>query len=279
MRIGIHVSISGGLPNAVQRADARGCETIQIFARTPRAWKAKPWDPGQVEAFKIGIKASGVSPVIIHTCCLLNLATPKADLKEKSIDALADDLERAHMGEIKFVVTHPGSSQGVEGGIQRIRECCTEAMDRVGGRAQILIENVAGGGDKVGGTFDELASMVEGTSMGICLDTCHAFAAGIPIHQCPDEVLDEFEEKIGLRKLKALHLNDSYGEFGRRIDHHPHIGEGFIGIKGFRAILGEPRIRAVPGILETPQRATDDPTDDLRNIGTVRRILGEIEGR
>ncbi len=278
MRIGIHVSISGGLSRAITRAEARGCETIQIFARTPRAWKAKPWDPAEVEAFRSGRTASGISPVVIHTCYLINLATDKEDLREKSISALADDLARAEMGGIEYVVTHPGSSHGVDGGTERVRQCCLEAMDRVDGKAQILIENVAGGGDKVGGDFAELAEMVDGTGMGICLDTCHAFAAGMPLHKDPSGVLDELDEAMGLERLRALHLNDSFGEFGKRIDHHQHIGEGFIGMEGFRTILGEPRIRAVAGILETPQRATDDPTEDLRNIGKIREILAGIEG-
>ena len=274
MRVGIHVSISGGLSKAVDRAKARGCETIQIFARTPRAWKAKPWDPEDVEAFKAGRTKEDIRPVVIHTCYLLNLATPKPDLRSKSLDALADDLERAEMGGIEYVVTHPGSGAD-SGAIERVRELCLEALDGIKG-AQLLIENVAGGGDKVGGSFEELAEMVDGTEMGVCLDTCHAVAAGYPIHESPGEVLDKFEETVGLDRLKVLHLNDSVGALGSHVDRHEHIGRGEIGIEGFRRILSDPRIRRLPGILETPQRATDDPSDDIRNISTIRQILGSV---
>jgi deoxyribonuclease-4 len=147
-------------------------------------------------------------------------------------------------------------------------------MDRSGSTAQILVENVAGGRERIGSSFEDLRRMLEGLDMGVCLDTCHAFAAGHPLHLDPGAVLDEFDEKVGIERLKALHLNDSFGEFESHLDHHQHIGQGHIGLEGFRRILGEPRIQAVPGILETPQRATDDPADDVRNIGTVRDILG-----
>ena len=276
MRIGIHVSIAGGLARSIERANERGCETIQIFARTPRAWKAKAWDPVDVEAFKEGRNKSKIAPVLIHTCYLLNLATTKPDLREKSMDALVDDLQRAKMGGVEYVVTHPGSGHGVEGGTQRVRECCLEALDLADTTAQLLIENVAGGGKKVGGTFEELSEMVDGTDLGVCLDTCHAFAAGIPIHLDPGGVLDDFDDIVGIDKLRALHLNDSHGEFGRHVDHHKGIGDGFIGLDGFRNILGEERIRALPGVLETPQRATDDPTDDINNISILRKILAEL---
>jgi deoxyribonuclease-4 len=129
----------------------------------------------------------------------------------------------------------------------------------------------------VGGTFEEIAEMVDGTKLGVLLDTCHAFAAGIPIHLDPSAVLDHFDDTVGIDKLKALHLNDSFGEFGKRVDHHQHIGGGYIGLEGFRKILGEKRIRALPGVLETPQRATDDASDDLNNLATLRKILGEFE--
>ena len=277
MRIGIHVSISGGLAKAIERANIRGCETIQIFARTPRAWKAKPWDPGDVESFREGRRNSDIRPVVIHTCYLINLATPKPDLKEKSIGALAEDLRRADMGGMEYVVTHPGSSSGIEGGIGRVRECCVEAMDRTKTKAQLLIENVAGGGNTLGGSFKELQEMVEGRGTGILLDTCHAFAAGYPIHLEMGKVMDEFDDIIGIEKLKALHLNDSFGELGSHVDRHQHIGEGHIGLDGFRNILADPRVQALPGILETPQRSTNDPADDLKNISTIREILKGCE--
>lgn len=273
MRIGIHVSISGALVRAIERANFRQCDAIQIFARTPRAWKAKPWDLADVESFKRERRKSGIKPVVVHTCYLLNLATPDLELRAKSIEALADDLRRADLGGIEYVVTHPGSGSGVAGGPGRVKEACSEAMDQSKSKARILMENVSGGGDKVGGSFEELAQMTDGTRFGVCLDTCHAFAAGYPIHLEPGRVLDEFDEKVGLSKLKALHLNDSFGEFGSHVDHHQHIGKGFIGLDGFARVLAEPRIRAVPGILETPQRATDDPTDDIANLTTVRKIL------
>ena len=187
---------------------------------------------------------------------------------------MADDLKRAEMGGIEYVVTHPGSGADSEA-IHRVRELCLEALDGTKG-VQLLIENVAGGGDKVGGSFEELAEMVDGTEMGVCLDTCHALAAGYPIHESPGEVLDNFEETVGLDRLKVLHLNDSVGALGSHVDRHDHIGRGEIGMEGFRRILSDPRIRRLPGILETPQRATDDPSDDIRNISTIRQILGSV---
>lgn len=277
MRIGIHVSISGALAKAIERANVRQCDTIQIFARTPRAWKAKPWDPLDVASFRRERRKSGIRPVVIHTCYLLNLATPEPELRGKSIEALADDLRRADLGGIEYVVTHPGSSSAAAGGPERVKEACMEAVDQSKAKARILIENVSGGGGKVGGSFEELARMIDGTRFGICLDTCHAFAAGYPVHLNPGKVLDEFDEEVGMSKLKVLHLNDSFGEFGSHIDHHQQIGKGFIGLEGFGRILADPRVQAVPGILETPQRATDDPADDIANIAAVRKILDSLK--
>jgi len=277
VRVGIHVSISGALVKAIERANIRQCETIQIFARTPRAWKAKPWDAADVKSFKRERRKSGIKPVVIHTCYLLNLATPDSELRGKSVEALVDDLRRADLGGIEYVVTHPGSSPGAAGGPERVKEACAEALGQSEAKARILIENVAGGGGKVGGSFEELAQMTDGTRIGVCLDTCHAFAAGYPVHLEPGRVLDEFEEKVGISKLKALHLNDSFGEFGSHVDHHQHIGKGFIGLDGFGRILAERRVSAVPGILETPQRATDDPADDIANLTAVRKILQSFE--
>ncbi len=276
MKIGVHVSISGGIAKSIDRALERKCDTIQIFARTPRAWKGKDWDLDDVELFMKKRREASIKPVVIHTCYLINLATPREDLRRKSMECLIDDLRRADMADIEYVVTHPGSSSGMEGRTKRVRKCCVEALQKSDTDAQLLIENVSGSGNKVGSSLDELAEIVDGTDLGILIDTCHAFTAGIPIHEQPGAVLDEMEEKVGLERLMALHLNDSKGKFGSNIDHHEHIGEGEIGEEGFRRILSDKRIRSIPGILETPQRTKDDPSNDLINLARVRRILEEV---
>jgi len=277
MRTGVHVSISGGLAKGIDRAVERACETIQIFARTPRRWKGKEWDPEDVDLFVEKRDEAGIYPVVIHTCYLINLASPKEDLRRKSIACLVDDLRRADMASIEYVVIHPGSSSGKKGGAERVREACLRALDEVEGSAQLLVENVAGGGNKVGADFEELRTIVEGTGMGVLLDTCHMLGAGYPIHEQPAEVMDEFQEAVGIERLKAFHLNDSKGEPGSHVDRHEHIGQGTIGMEGFRRIFSDPRIRSVPGILETPQRATDDPSYDKANLSAIRGILAEYD--
>ncbi len=274
MKIGFHVSISESIDLAVDRALSLGCDTFQIFTRNPRGWKPKPLGSGEVEAFREKRSRAGLEPVYAHTPYLVNLASPRREVYERSVEALKVDLERCRALEIPYLVTHLGShlGSGLQLGLGRAIEAIDRALEWVGDGAVILLENGAGSAHQVGSSLEELKKILDGvrrpSQLGVCLDTCHTFAAGYELREPEglEGTLESIEELIGFERLRLVHLNDSKGGLGSGVDRHEHIGLGEIGEEGFRLILRS-RLAESPMILETPK---DERMSDAENLKRVR---------
>jgi len=278
MRLGFHVSISGGFALAVQRAYEIGCTTMQIFSRNPRGWTVKPLDDGDIAEFKRLREQWDIGPVFVHTNYLINLASPKADLYERSIEQFVVDLERTERLGAEYLVTHLGSASGTDAGwmIERVADALNMAMQLHKPQAMILLENTAGEKGDVGYTLaqvqDVISRLTDAANIGVCYDTCHGFAAGYDIRtkEGVDALAREIDATVGLGRLKGIHLNDCLKDLGSHVDRHWHIGEGKIGDNGFRTFLRHKAFRAVPLIMETPKESEED---DPRNLRKVRSLL------
>lgn len=267
-RYGFHLSIAGkkGVAGAVEEAQALGLSAFQIFAKSPRSWKTRALSPSEVETFRALREMAGELPGVIHASYLVNLGA-EGELWEKSVMSLADDLEKARLLGLEYVVVHPGS-----GDPKRVKEGLLKALHlaRVRERPTLLVENTAGGGEKVGARFEELAWLIEDTPLGVCLDTCHAYAAGHDVKGDPKGVLSELDRLVGLERVPVVHLNDSVGGLASRIDHHAHLLQGQIG-EGLKGVLLDPRLRGRVLILETPR----SPEEDAWNLRILRTWLEE----
>jgi deoxyribonuclease-4 len=278
VRVGFHVSIAGAIANSIDNAKKIGCSAFQIFSRNPRGWSAKPLDEKDAIAFRDKLAASGINSnsVLVHMPYLPNLAGPNGELYKKSTEALIQEVQRCSLLGIRYLVIHLGShrGEGTLNGITQVANACSMAIDEAGAgtaTVQILLENSAGGKDSVGSKFEEIGLILDKLDsgrFGICLDTCHAFASGHDIRSKDgvDSMLEEFDNKIGLDKLEAVHLNDSKYPFKSNRDRHEHIGLGEIGMDGFAAILSNCSISKVPLIMETPIDARRGDSDNLRVI-------------
>jgi len=287
VRLGSHMSIAGGVDQAPLRGKEVGCDTIQVFTKSNRQWHAKRLTDREVEAFKANLAATGMGPVVAHDCYLINLAAPGGPLWKKSVAAFRMELERAERLGIPYLVTHPGSHVGAgeAEGIRRVAEALNALHAALPGhRVQVLLETTAGQGTSLGYRFEQLAAILDEVEqpdrVGICLDTCHVFAAGYDIRSQDGyrRTLEELDACLGLRRLKAIHLNDSKGGLGSRVDRHEHIGKGRLGLAPFRHLLNDPRLRRVPMILETP-KDDDFITADRRNLARLRHLLNGRDGR
>lgn len=281
--VGVHVSIAGGLDKAVDRAKERSCNVFQIFSSNPRGWKSRPIFVEEAESFAVRFKESGLDLAVDHMPYLPNLASSKPDVYAKSVQALANELSRCQLLGIPYLVTHMGSHLGAgrDNGIERIVDALETAFHLVENEVVLLLENTAGTKNSMGGSFQDIADILDcfGTRkerLGVCLDTCHLFAAGYELRTQGglDETLDKFQSSIGLERLKLLHLNDCRGNLGSHLDRHEHIGLGQIGENGFRAILSNEALCRLPMILETP---VDSRRDDLGNLMAIRRLALELE--
>jgi len=276
LRLGVHVSIQGELDEAVDRALEKGCNTMQLFTRNPRGWRYKSLDSEIVERFIAKWGASDIEPVFTHMPYLPNLASAREEVYEKSVKSLAVELDRCGQLEIPYLVTHLGSNlgSGKEAGLKRIIEAINTALGQSKGETVILLENTAGSENSMGSTFEEIQRVIEGIEekerVGVCLDTCHAFAAGYDLATSIGlgRTLRLFAEVIGLPRLRLVHLNDSKGGLRSRWDRHEHIGLGKIGEEGFINILASP-LGELPLILETP---IDERRSDLDNLQKVREL-------
>lgn len=275
MKIGFHVSISGGIDKSVIRAKELEINTFQIFTRNPRMWKARELRTEEIENFRDNALKFDISPVFSHMPYLPNLATPVDEIYEKSKKALETEINNCNQLEIPYIVTHLGShlGSGSDAGIKRVTEAINEVTDKFSNIPIILLENTSGKTNEIGSTFEELSIIMDGLNIenGICLDTCHAFTQGYDIKSKKglDQVLNQFEKYIGWKKLRLIHLNDSRGEMGSKIDRHQHIGLGEIGEEGFTNILNS-RIGSKPIIMETP---VDEVRKDIDNLRKVRELL------
>jgi len=278
--VGCHVSIAGSIDLAVGRALDSGCDTFQIFSRNPRGWKAKDLDPDVAGAFRRALDASGIGPAVDHMPYLPNLASPDDAIYEKSVAALTDELRRCEVLGIPYLVTHLGHHRGAGTGTgqERVVAAINRALEEAGAQGvMLLLENTAGEKNSVGSTVADLCRIFEGIDgeerIGICFDTCHAFAAGYDLRTGGgvDAVLEEIDDLIGPGHLRIIHLNDCKGDLGSGLDRHEHIGLGSIGEEGFRHILSRPAIRGCPLICETP---VDGRRGDDGNIAKVRELAG-----
>jgi deoxyribonuclease IV len=259
MLIGAHVSPAGGLPKAVERGVEKGCEAIQIFNQSPRMWKGREYSDEEAEAFREALVASSVKAAVIHAIYLLNVASEDRDIRRKSLQSLTISLRSGKAIGVAGVVLHPGSAKtaATAGAIKRaagaIREALAESED-----CPLLLENMAGTGGTLGRSFQELAALIEGAGgerrLGVCLDSCHLFAAGYDIRTRAgmDRVMAEFDARVGVERLGCLHLNDSATPLGSNRDRHANIGEGDLGDGGCAAFLSAPQFEDLPCVLETP---------------------------
>ncbi|MFN0084260.1 MAG: deoxyribonuclease IV [Blastocatellia bacterium] len=281
-RLGVHAGIAGGLYRSVHEAREKGCLTWQIFSRNPRGWSAKPLSEEDVALFRATREDSGLDPCIIHSCYLINLASPDGEIRAKSIFAFRDEIERGLAIGADSLVVHPGSGRGAPPE-QAIENCASaihasveglaERMSRAGFR--ILIENTAGQGEQIGRTFEQVRDILALCSdlpMGMCLDTAHSFAAGYDWRDetATDAAMKRLGEAVGFNNVRAVHFNDSKAAFNSRVDRHWHIGAGEIGSTGLARILNFPDLRHLPFILETPQ---DEVADDLKNLAATRALI------
>lgn len=280
MKIGAHVSTAGGLDKAIERAQAMGANTIQIFGSQPQSWRRRTYDPEQVEAFRRRVEEAGVAPVFLHGIYLVNLATPNPENLVRSQEALAYDLGIASQIGAAGVIFHIGSHRGA--GYEQVFQQVVTAIRRVLAQspaaAWLILENSAGMGGSIGSRFAELGAIireVRDERLKVCLDTQHSFAAGYDVAtaQGLEAVLAEFDREIGLPLLVALHANDSKVPLGGGVDRHENIGQGYIGREGFSVILRHPALRPLAFLLEVPGFAKEGP--DKENVDILRSLAGE----
>jgi len=272
MQIGCHVSASGSVDKAVDNAVERNCSAFQIFTRSPRSWHAKDLTKDVIDAFKSKLKDSKIDRFAIcaHMPYLPNLATPKEDAFEKSVNTLINEVERCAQLGIPYLVTHLGSHLGTgeEAGIKKLVDGLTKA-GQTKNDVMILLENTAGQKNSVGSDFKQLGEIFKqlkpGKKFGVCIDTCHAFVAGYDLRTAEKvkETFKEFDKHVGIENLKILHLNDARGELGCNLDRHYHLGLGGIGEEGIKSVVKFGNKKKIPIILETP---IDDDRDDFENV-------------
>jgi deoxyribonuclease-4 len=278
VKVGVHVSIAGSLDLAVDRAQDAGCDVFQIFSRNPRGWGYKPLSDEDADLFRAKVKTTGIMPVD-HMPYLPNLASPKSEIYEKSVETLTAELGRCSRLGIPYLVTHLGHhlGDGMAGGRMRVVKAISTALAAADNPVMLLLENTAGEKNSVGSSFEHLRAIMDELAfpgrIGVCFDTCHAFAAGYELRtdEGLKETLAQFDEQVGIKNLKVIHLNDTKGDRGSGLDRHEHIGMGFIGEDGFRRILHHRVFSSLPLICETP---VDDRRDDRGNIETVRALAG-----
>lgn len=273
--IGGHISASGGVHLSPDRAAKFNFRTFQIFSKNQMQWKAKPLSEEDVRKFREEVKARKMTGIMIHASYLLNMATPKADLKSKVLDAFAEELRRADLLGIDYLTFHPGSANGTteRDALRSIAENLNELIDKKQ-ECVILLETSAGQGKTVGHTFEQLAEIMDQVNykdkVGICFDTCHVFAAGYDIKSKSGygETMDNFKSVIGLEKLKGFHLNDSKKPINSRVDRHEQIGDGLLGLDGISNFIKDKRLWEKPMIMETPL-GEEGYEKDLQNLEKI----------
>ncbi len=278
--IGAHMSISGGVFNSLLLGKELGCTTIQIFTKNNNQWKAKELTPEDAKKFFENQRKTKISPVVGHNGYLINLASPKEDLHRQSLESMLVELRRAEFLKLPYLVMHPGShlGSGEKEGIRRIAHSIDWLHQRTKGyKVKICLETTAGQGSSIGHRFEHLAEIIERVKdkkrLAVCYDTCHTFAAGYDIRtkKAYDATFKEFDNIIGLSRLKVIHVNDSLRDLGSRVDRHQHIGEGKIGISGFRLLMNDRRWEKVPKILETPKEG--GTARDIKNLKVLRSLV------
>lgn len=282
-RIGAHLSIAGGFHLACQHAQVVDADALQIFVKNQRQWQAGPIQPRDAEAFRQAAASAGIGPVVAHAAYLINLAAPDNAVRRRSIAAMVDELNRCDALGVAALVVHPGAhlDRTLESGIASVAASLNEIIDRTPeANARILLETTAGQGSAIGHRFEHLRDILAGTERrkrcGVCLDTCHLFAAGYDFRGETNyaEIMAELDRVIGVALIGCVHMNDSKRELGSRVDRREHIGKGCIGETAFGHFLNDPRLVDVPFILETPKGADGRGTDlDKVNIRRLRSMV------
>jgi deoxyribonuclease IV len=286
MRLGAHVSIAGGADLAILRGIEFGCDAIQIFTKNNNQWRAAPFKKDVIGRFRSNLADCGMRPVVGHASYLINLGTSSKRLWNKSRKSFEIELERCEKLGVSYLVIHPGSHMGagIEQGLRNLAEALnTVHADTQGYHTMTLVEHMAGQGTNLCGDFDQIANLLELVKdkdrVGVCLDTCHLFAAGCDYRtrEKYDALMREIDRTIGLPMVKCVHLNDSKTPLGSRVDRHEHIGKGKIGRLGFQFFLTDPRFKDIPGLIETPTDGSG--RDERRNLRTLRRLAAKtLEG-
>lgn len=295
-RFGVHVSVAGGLENGIAEGVRLGCDCIQIFVKNQRQWRSAPLTEAQTQAFRAARSATTLTPVIAHANYLLNLASPAKSTRSMSIDVLTDELTRCEALGVEGLVLHPGShlrdecriansewrmTEGESAGIDAIAAGLDEIHCRCAGlRSRVLLESTAGQGTNIGWRFEHLRGILDRVGdpgrLGVCLDTCHLFAAGYDF-RTPETyaaTIGELDRVIGVAQVKCIHTNDSKKVLGSRVDRHEHIGKGKIGKSGFAHFINDPRFFGVPMILETPKGLDGRGTElDKVNLKRLRSLV------
>jgi deoxyribonuclease-4 len=284
--LGAHVSVAGGMPNAIARATSLGCTAAQIFVKNGSQWRWKETGDEEAAAFRAAHAASAVGPLVAHASYLINLCSADPALLARSREALVDELARCERLGVEGLVLHPGAHLGAgeEAGVERVAaslDAVLAALPR--SPVRVLLENTAGQGSCLGHRLEHLeairARVAEPARVGVCLDTCHAFAAGYALHEPAGyaELFAEVEARIGWDALGCLHLNDSLRPFNSRRDRHAHIGDGEIGLDAFARLLHDPRLASVPMIIET--ETGDDLAGHRRDLETLRGLARPAPSR
>ena len=277
MFIGAHVSSSGGIHTAIDRAEAIGAEAVQIFTQSPRMWRPTNHDPANIERFKERVAEVGLHGVVCHALYLVNLSAPDDAIYEKSVTALRSSVDVACKIDADAVVFHVGShlGAGFEAGLERVVPALAQCLERCSEKTWLLIENTAGAGGTIGRSIEELAALVDALDrhprIGICLDSCHLWASGYDVtdRAALDDVLDRVDREIGLDRLRALHVNDSKTPLGSNRDRHDNVGEGLMG-EGLGTFLAHPRLQGLPALLEVP--GPDDHGPDAGQIAATKAL-------
>lgn len=278
--LGAHMSIAGRLEKAIEQGTSLGCTTVQLFTKSNRQWQAKPITPQEAAVFRAAVKNSAIDPVVAHATYLINIGSPNREIEEKSIKAVIDELGRCDQLGIPYLVLHPGShvDTGEQECLERIARNLDTILENAPGNTKILLETMAGQGSSVCYAFEQIGTIRRlshhKNRVGVCFDTCHAFAAGYNF-TTPEgykAMWDEFDKSIGLDHLYVMHVNDSMKDLDSRVDRHADIGKGKIGPEAFALLFNDPRFFDIPKILETPK---NELADDERNIRTIMGLLSE----
>lgn len=279
--LGAHFSIAKGLHDAVYQAASYGCTALQLFTKNATTWKERTISPAEADRFKTAVAETGIQVIAAHSAYLINLASPEPKKHAMSTKALQQELLRTSVLDIPYCVLHPGAhmDSGEKAGLLKISDSINQIFaETTGITTRLLLETTAGQGSGLGHTFEQLAQIMDAVKqkkrVGICLDTCHVFAAGYDIRtrETYDQTLSHFDTILGLDKLFAIHINDSKKELGSRVDRHTHIGKGCIGTDAFKLILNDSRLAHIPKLLETAKKEGDIDWDQ-RNLTLLRSLV------